>query len=357
MNVLLTSDTVGGVWTFALELTDALAERGAQVTLAAIGDPLRPDQEDELARSRAHAAHVATFALEWMPGSWRDLERAGEWLLELGEAARPDVVHASSYTHASLPWAAPVVLTAHSDVLSWFEAVRGSEAPPEWDEYRRLVGDGLAAADVIAAPTTAMLREIIRLYDPPGPGVVVPNGRRPPSPHAAANEPIVMSAGRVWDEAKNVEALVRVAPRLDWEVVVAGEGSTAAKNGNVTGLGRVGRTELDDLLARASIFALPSRYEPFGLGPLEAAHAGCSLVLGDIPSLREVWGEAATYVPPADDDALAAVLERLIADGTLRNELAARARRRAAEYSPARMADGYLGAYATAIGSARQATA
>ena len=348
MNVLLTADTVGGVWTFALELADALAERDVRVTLAAIGDPLRPDQEEELRRSRVHAAHSATFALEWMPEPWDDLERAGDWLLALAREVQPDVVHAGSYSQASLDWGVPVVVTAHSCVLSWFEAVRGVPAPAEWAAYRRLVADGLAAADVIVAPTTAMLRAVERLYDPPGPRLVVPNGRAPCTSRSVSKEPFVLSAGRAWDEAKNLAAVVRAGPALDWPVVLAGEGSELTAAPNVTALGRVPRQALDDLLARASIFALPARYEPFGLGPLEAAQASCTLVLGDIASLREVWGDAAVYVPPGDDAALVATLRRVIADDALRAELAARAQSRAAEYTPARMAVGYLAAYTQA---------
>ena len=348
MNVLLTADTVGGVWPFALELADALAERDVCVTLAAVGDPLRPDQEEELRRSRAHAAHTAPFALEWMAEPWHDLERAADWLLELAGEARPDVVHVSSYSHASIDWGAPLVVTAHSCVLSWFDAVHGTAAPSEWDAYRRLVAHGLADADVIVAPTAAMLRAVERLYDPPGPRLVVPNGRRPRVAQPISKEPLVVAAGRVWDEAKNLAAVVRAAQALAWPVVLAGDGSDGTAAPNVTALGRVAREELDGLLARASIFALPARYEPFGLGPLEAAQAGCALVLGAIPSLREVWGDAATYVAPDDDGALVAALGRLIADDALRAELAARAQRRAADYTPARMADGYLAAYALA---------
>jgi glycosyltransferase involved in cell wall biosynthesis len=98
-------------------------------------------------------------------------------------------------------------------------------------------------------------------------------------------------------------------------------------------------------MARAAIYAAPARYEPFGLSALEAALCGCALALGDIPSLREVWGEAAVFVPPDDAEALRDVLEGLIANARLRREYAARARRRALEYSPRRMADGYLAAY------------
>ena len=66
------------------------------------------------------------------------------------------------------------------------------------------------------------------------------------------------------------------------------------------------RRAIADWYARASIYALPARYEPFGLSALEAALSGCALVLGDIPSLREVWGDAALFVAPDDTDALAA---------------------------------------------------
>ena len=151
----------------------------------------------------------------------------------------------------------------------------------------------------------------------------------------------MLSAGRIWDEAKNVAALDRVAPRLPWPVAVAGEGPPGAARR----LGRVPQHELQAWLERASIFALPARYEPFGLAALEAAHAGCALVLGDLESLREVWGDAALFVDPADDEALEHALRLLIDDEPLRAELARRARSRAAAYTPERMAAGYVELY------------
>jgi hypothetical protein len=55
-------------------------------------------------------------------------------------------------------------------------------------------------------------------------------------------------------------------------------------------LGPLEASELAGWMHRAAIYALPARYEPFGLSALEAAQAGCALVLGDLSSLREVWG-------------------------------------------------------------------
>jgi glycosyltransferase involved in cell wall biosynthesis len=97
--------------------------------------------------------------------------------------------------------------------------------------------------------------------------------------------------------------------------------------------------------ARAAVYALPARYEPFGQSVLEAALAGCALVLGDIPSLRELWEGVALFVPPDDPGALRAALESLIRDPSLRARLATDARRRALACSPDRMARGYLRVY------------
>jgi glycosyltransferase involved in cell wall biosynthesis len=97
--------------------------------------------------------------------------------------------------------------------------------------------------------------------------------------------------------------------------------------------------------SRAPIYALPARYEPFGLSALEAGLAACALVLGDIPSLREVWDDAALFVPPGDAEALAAALNGLISDTPRRRALASRARLRALQFTPRRMATAYLQAY------------
>jgi glycosyltransferase involved in cell wall biosynthesis len=90
---------------------------------------------------------------------------------------------------------------------------------------------------------------------------------------------------------------------------------------------------------------LPARYEPFGLSVLEAALAGCALVLGDIPSLRENWDGAAVFVDPSNDSNLSTVLCSLIENDAFRNRWACRARVRALEFTVAGMADGYLSIY------------
>jgi glycosyltransferase involved in cell wall biosynthesis len=319
--VLMTADTVGGVWTYAVELASALAARGCEVVLATMGRPLSPEQWADAAGFKVCES---AYALEWMPDPWADVDRAGEWLLGLAEDVRPDVVHLNGYAHAALPWRAPTVVVAHSDVLSWWRHVRGCEAPPEWDEYRRRLDAGLAAAGVVVAPTSAVLDDLGRA------GVVIPNGRSAGWVRDVPKERLVVAAGRVWDEAKGTATVEAVRGRVPYDVVAAGEGSAT---------GPLPFAELGALLCRATAFAGPARYEPFGLTALEAGLAGCALVLGDIPSLREVWGDAAVYVPPGDDDALAAALTSLDPGA------GARARDKAKTYPPDRMAASYLDLY------------
>ena len=344
----MTADAVGGVWTYALELVDALAQHGFGVTLAVMGGGLSEGQRREAKASAAEAVHESSFALEWMSEPWREVEQAGGWLLDLAEQTRPDVVHLNGYVHAGLRWNAPTMVVAHSCVLSWWAAVRAEPAPPAWDEYRRRVSAGLAAASAVVAPTAAMLAELRRWYGLDG-GEVIPNCRRSGWVTEAAKEPFVVGAGRVWDDAKNLRALDRAAARLDWPVVVAGD-RTSPQGGNqrlraAHATGALPFDELAGLLGRAAVFALPARYEPFGLGPLEAAHSGCALVLGDIPSLREVWGDAATYVHPDDEDGLVRALDDLLGDPAHAAGRGVDARRRAARYSPAATAAAYLDAY------------
>jgi glycosyltransferase involved in cell wall biosynthesis len=348
----MTADTVGGVFTYALELARALGGRGARVDLATMGAPLHAAQRAAASAVACVRVHESAFRLEWMHEPWDDVRRAGEWLLRLEREVGPDVVHVNGYAHGALPWRAPTVVVGHSCVLSWWEAVKRESAPSPWNRYRLEVARGLAAADLVVAPSRTMLDALEGLYGLLPRGRVIYNGRDARAFAPAAKEPVILAAGRLWDEAKNVGALDAVAAEVPWPVYVAGEvrhpnGADARLSGAVP-LGRLATSELARWLGRASVFALPARYEPFGLSVLEAALSGCALVLGDIPSLRELWGNDALYAAPDDREALAAALRRLIGDASLRRSLGARARARAGEYTPGRMADQYLAAYAAA---------
>lgn len=322
----MTADAVGGVWTYARDLAAGLEARGHDVQIATMGPA--PNE-------RPANVHVSTYRLEWEDDPWDDVDRAGGWLLELEEELEPDVVHLNGYAHGSLPWRAPVLVAAHSDVVSWWWAVEGSAPPPRYDLYRAVVEAGLRAAHLVVAPTHAALADLERHYRFRGDRIVIPNGTRF-APDEAVKEPFVLGLGRFWDRAKNVAALERVRGACSWPVLLAGNGTT---------LGRLDRAGAAALLGRASVFASPVKYEPFGLAILEAALSGCALVLGDLPSLREVWSEAAIFVPPHEDEAIAAGLRLATGDRELRAELAHRARRRALRYSADAMVDRYVTAY------------
>ena len=332
----MTHDAVGGIGVYAADLAAALEARGDEVVRVALG-PRAP--------AEGEADHHRLGLLEWQDDPWADLAAAGQWLLELAGEVRPDVVHLNGFALGALPWDRPVLVVGHSCVASWHEHVRGHAAPAGWDRYRAEVRRGLLAADAVVAPTAAMLADLRRLYDlPAGSGQVIHNGVPPHRAATAAKQPFVLAAGRLWDEAKGLDTLDRAAATLPWPVEIAGDrGSAAARHARL--LGVLPRDALRARMGRAAVFAHPVRYEPFGLVVLEAALAGCALVLGDIPTLRELWDGAALFVPPGDAGALAAAVERLAHDATLRRSLAAAARARAARHPADGMAEAYAGLY------------
>ncbi|MDT0632612.1 glycosyltransferase family 4 protein [Rubrivirga sp. S365] len=350
----MTADTVGGVLTYAVELAGALGPLGVEVTLATAGGAVPAAERAQIEAMPHVALWESDYQLEWMDNPWGDVAAAGDWLLRLRDAVRPDVVHLNDYAHGALDWGVPVVVAGHSCVLSWWEAVHGEPAPPAWGRYADAVRAGLGGADAVLAPTAAMLDALVRHYGPLPPSAVVPNGRDARRFPPAEKEPAVLAAGRLWDEAKGLDRLAEAAPALPWPVRVAG--STAHPDGGlrpappgVEALGRLAPDALAAEMGRAAVYALPARYEPFGLSALEAALAGCALVLGDVPSLREVWGGAALYA--SDAAALADAVGALASDADARAQWAGRARARALTFTPERTAEGTLAVYRRAQAS------
>ncbi len=163
---------------------------------------------------------------------------------------------------------------------------------------------------------------------------------------------VVLAVGTL-EPRKNLtgllDAFARLAPATDAElVVVGGKGWLYdAVFGRLERLGLAGRVRFagyvpDDQLPLwynvAEVFVYPSRYEGFGLPPLEALACGTPVVTSDTSSLPEVVGDAALLVDPDDPAALAAALSRLLADPALRAALRERGIRRAADFSWSRTA-------------------
>lgn len=360
MRVLMTADAASGVWSYALTLARALHPLGVEITLATMGPP-PSDAQREAARAAGIAAlHQGDFALEWMDAPWGDVAAAGKWLLELERDLAPDVVHLNSYAHGALAWRAPVVVVAHSCVLSWWHGTQRVAPPETMELYRRAVTRGVHEADLVVAPTLSMMQAVARHYGVPLHSRVVHYACDASRHSPGEKRDVVLAAGRIWDEAKNLAALACAAPHLGWPVEIAGD-TVHPEHGvrQLEGVVTLGALEPDAVAARmrtAAIFAHPARYEPFGPAVLEAAHSGCALVLGDIPSLRELWEGAALFVPPDDQLALRRALQRLIGNPSLREEVACAARLRAATFAPEIMARAYRGAYAALVSRHRRAS-
>lgn len=349
LRVLMSTDTLGGIWMYAIELARALHQHGVQVVLATMGRALSDEQRRQSAQVDDLIVCESCYRLEWMEHPWQDVDRAGHWLLGLERRYRPDLVHLNHYSHGHLDWHAPHLVVGHSCVLSWRHAVLCEQPPDQWRAYQYRVRRGLRGANLVLAPSRSMLMTLEHLYGPFTWTGVIHNGRTPGDYYRREKHPCILAVGRLWDAAKNLETLVQIAPALRWPVYVAGELSHPdggeASIQHVGLLGQLGLSALAKWYAHASIYALPARYEPFGLSVLEAALSGCAPVIGDIDSLRELWDGAACFAPPNDPEALQAVINGLAEDPHQRHQVAQRARERARRYTTTRMVGAYLNAY------------
>ncbi|HET6433087.1 glycosyltransferase family 4 protein [Dyella sp.] len=355
----MSADAVGGVWSYAMELAAGLSAEGVEVLLAVLGPAPGEHQRRQAQAITGLTLACGDYPLEWMPGALPAQRAAGEWLLGLARDWQPDVVHLNHYGHGHLLWPVPCLVVAHSCVLSWFEHVKGEPAGAEWQDYCEHVTRGLLTADLVIAPSAAMLADVRRLYGPLSQAKVIHNGRDARAFPPREKQPFVLAAGRLWDEAKNIRMLRYTALTVPWPVRVAGElrrpdgGCEAGEDDPLEGmqpLGVLDPAAMADAFGEASIYVLPARYEPFGLSALEAACAGCALVLSDIASLRELWDGAAEFAPADDAAAMRDTVAALISDEGLRARRARQASERATRYSAQRMTRDYLDTYAGLLG-------
>ena len=355
LRVLMTADAMGGVWTYAIELIKAWAPYNIQVALATMGNYPNKNHREQVANLPQVTLYESNFKLEWMDNPWADVEAAGEWLLQIAVEFKPDLIHLNNFCHGHLNWGVPVVMVVHSCVGSWFKAVKGNVAPTSWIDYHKAVALGLQAADLVVAPTQAMLQEAQNLYGPFNQSQVIYNGHHPGKFKVSIKEPLIFSVGRIWDEAKNIQMLTQISAELPWPVYIAGDARHPVSGKmqdlpNIHFLGTLPENEIIDYLSRAAIFVLPVKYEPFGLAILEAALSGCALVVGDIPSQREIWGAAATYVNPHNPEDLQVALRTLTENENIRNLLGVRARQRGQQFNIKQTASEYLNAYKALLG-------
>ncbi|MBV8171242.1 MAG: glycosyltransferase family 4 protein [Candidatus Eremiobacteraeota bacterium] len=261
----------------------------------------------------------------------------------LARAAHADVIH---FTGGTLPWHPPhpCVVTMHD--LTWLRAANRGRAYVRW--YFGSVQRRLArSADAIVADTEAAKADIAqglhvdeRRIDVAGAGVD-PNffalERRP--------EPgLVLAVGTI-EERKDLLTAVRtialvpgtrlmsVGPYTPYVEDVRRAIDRLGLGERVQLLGYVTDQRLLELYARAAVLLFPSRYEGFGLPPLQALAAGLPVIASDIPVLREVLADAAFFAPPGDEIAFAQALRFTLTGDDRVQQAVARGRLRARAHS------------------------
>jgi glycosyltransferase involved in cell wall biosynthesis len=199
-----------------------------------------------------------------------------------------------------------------------------------------------------------MLDQVSKYYVQPVAEMVIYNGRTPamfdPDVH---KEDSVLSVGRLWDSAKNVSLLMQ--REQEAQVSIVGWEREPGREhhhrdiqtpANVTLLGPKSQAELRGLYSRTGIYAAPSRYEPFGLAPLEAALSRCALVMNDNPVFHELWSDSALFFKKDDAEDCAQKITQLRINPQMRDRCANRAFQKAREnFSAARMVEEYEKAY------------
>jgi glycosyltransferase involved in cell wall biosynthesis len=338
-----------------------LIRRGNQVVLVSFGG-LPAEAQSEWTKCLPELDFRPTaFKLEWMQESAADLESSAEFLLRVITETKPDLLHSNQYCYGALRCDVPKVVVAHSDVVSWWIAVHGQEPKPGgWiDHYRETVTRGVEGADAVVGVTRWMLGRIERHYAHPRLGLVIYNGRSrdlflPETP----KEEFALSVGRLWDQAKQMNLLSEISSPIP--LFIAGaeehpEGRAGGAKHNALGVKFLGvqqQEEMRELYACAAVYVAASCYEPFGLAALEAALSGCAILVNDIETFREVWGDAALYFERNSAQDLERKLYALQSDKGLREHYSQRVLRRAGErYAADRMVREYLDLYKVLCGS------
>jgi len=347
--LLLTADAVGGVWQYACDLAACLAPHGWEAVIAVLG-PEPSAKQRRLTRARV----VATgLPLDWMSDGADAVLATGDALAVLARELKVDLVQLNGPAlGARANFGVPVVAVEHGGLATWWAATERPPLPAELAWNRDLARAALIRADAVVAPSIAHAADVRRAYGLTATPLAIHNGRRPMellggfTPSSGA-----FTAGRLWDQAKDVGTLDRAAARTAAPFRAAGplvgpHGRTE-RPANLICLGLLSDEALAVEYARRPVFVSAARFEPFGLAVLEAAQAGCPLVLSDIPVFRELWEGAATFVEPGDATGFADAIDRLAADAFVHAAAGLKAVERAARYTPAAcaaaMADLYDG--------------
>ena len=338
-----------GMVTVAIELARAVAGAARPDEIVLICSRERPASLADLKCPAVFAPyrHEVAIKTRWLP--------AVEPLLEADAILYP-YWPSPPFRRAGAP---PAAIFVHDLAFR----VRPGEVP--WQQrayFRAMLPRALRQAAAVLVPSDSTQRDLLRFY--PSPGLqakmhIVPEGLPPaaqPGPLPDGIEPgFILAVGSV-EPRKNYPRLLAAYRQLRSrgavpfiingrpgvpQLVIAGRQGWAfgdtleriAAEPGVRYLGHVDEPSLAALYASASVLAFPSLYEGFGLPLLEGMARGVPAVVGHTGALPELGAGASLAVDAEDTAAIAAALERLLADESLRRQLGEEGIRRAAGYT------------------------
>jgi glycosyltransferase involved in cell wall biosynthesis len=355
LHVLMTADAIGGVWQYALTLARELTGQGHQVTIAVLGP--EPDDEQRAQAGRIRGLHLREtgLPLDWLADGPAPVERAANELAQLASRIGVDLVHCNNPALlGAARFGPPLIAVAHGCVATWWQAAKNEPLEPSFEWHAQMMRAGLVSADAVIAPSASFARVLQRTYKLPFTPLAVHNGRAPASGNREGRQlNVALTAGRLWDPVKNARVLDRAAAHLGVPLLAAGalrgpHGEEYAP-AHLQALGHQTEQALAQICALRPVFVSAASFEPFGLAVLEAASAGCALVLSDIETFRELWDGAALFVDHQDARGFARAVEALIEDPGHRAALGAAAHLRSVRFTPAAMVAAMTDIYASAL--------
>ncbi|HYF50210.1 MAG TPA: glycosyltransferase family 1 protein [Planctomycetota bacterium] len=278
--------------------------------------------------------------------------------------ARPRAVHFPwNGNIPTLPARVKVITTLH-DVLP-LTIPNFFKTSEDERQYRERVQSDVERSDLLLTDSEFSKREILKHFNPKTePYVLYLAATLHGSPTRQRGEaavPFLLYVGG-YDPRKGLDTLLRIHTALwkekktsaklvltgsqnyysaDFKALVA----EALASGAAEERGYVSDDELAQLLSSALALVYPSRFEGFGLPPLEAMALGCPVITTQETSLPEVCGDAALYVRPENTEEFASALTRICSDADLRHELSAKGLAQAQKFSWSRTAEQFLAQY------------
>ena len=300
-------------------------------------------------------------------------------VVEAARAAGAALLHVP-YFAGPLRSPLPLVVTVHDVIPLLFPAYRASLA---MRLYLRLVSRTARRADAVITDSEHSKRDIVRLLGIPAERITAiplaadPRFRPASDPERLAElrrrfdlpGPVIFNVGGL-DARKNLPALIEAfalaLPDLDpaTRLVIAGRPHTDnprlypplepvvrrfGLEKHVVLPGAVSEEDKVGLYQVADLYVYPSLYEGFGLSPLEAMACGTPVIAANRSSLPEAVGDGGLLVEPEPSE-LARAIRQVLLDDRLREDLARRARRRAAQFSWERTARETIAVYHQVLG-------